>query len=662
LQYTSFKEECMRLELDTRDFDTSGNRTSATCHWKCGDACATPVLNQSENSYSRNIIEQAIDRRSILKGGFASLLTLSGVSSLLPVAAQSKGFSPIKLSTEDRTILPSGYTHNVVIRWGDPISRGARRFDKEITDAQTQENAFGYNCDYISYLPLPGYQTRRSSQALLWANHEYTNPELMFSSYTAGKPTKEQVDIELAAHGGTVVQVFRDTSGDIDYLPVSKYNRRITATTPMEITGPAAGHPLLQTKADPSGKRVLGMLNNCAGGTTPWGTILTAEENFNQYFAFNNNVKDANIKALHARYGVTAAASGRRWEDFYERFNLELNPNEPFRYGYIVEIDPYDPTMTPKKRTALGRFKHEGAETSLSNDGRVVMYTGDDERFDYMYKFVTKGKFNPTNRAANMDLLDEGTLYVARVNADGTGDWLPLVVGFDKLTAANGFATQADICIKTRQAADLLGATKMDRPEDFERNPVTGAVYCALTNNTRRTAAQIDKANPRADNKDGHILELLEQGNDAAATKFTWSLFMVCGNPSDPSTYFAGYPKEKVSPVATPDNVAFDNAGNLWISTDGMDASNLKSNDGLFMTPTVGPERGHVQQFMSTVVGAEVCGPIFTPDNRNMFAGIQHPGEGGTFAKPVSSFPDGGGTVRPSVISIKKLDGGVIGS
>jgi uncharacterized protein len=652
----------MRLELDTRDFDTSGNRTSATCHWKCGDACATPVLNQSENSYSRNIIEQAIDRRSILKGGFASLLTLSGVSSLLPVAAQSKGFSPIKLSTEDRTILPSGYTHNVVIRWGDPISRGARRFDKEITDAQTQENAFGYNCDYISYLPLPGYQTRRSSQALLWANHEYTNPELMFSSYTAGKPTKEQVDIELAAHGGTVVQVFRDTSGDIDYLPVSKYNRRITATTPMEITGPAAGHPLLQTKADPSGKRVLGMLNNCAGGTTPWGTILTAEENFNQYFAFNNNVKDANIKALHARYGVTAAASGRRWEDFYERFNLELNPNEPFRYGYIVEIDPYDPTMTPKKRTALGRFKHEGAETSLSNDGRVVMYTGDDERFDYMYKFVTKGKFNPTNRAANMDLLDEGTLYVARVNADGTGDWLPLVVGFDKLTAANGFATQADICIKTRQAADLLGATKMDRPEDFERNPVTGAVYCALTNNTRRTAAQIDKANPRADNKDGHILELLEQGNDAAATKFTWSLFMVCGNPSDPSTYFAGYPKEKVSPVATPDNVAFDNAGNLWISTDGMDASNLKSNDGLFMTPTVGPERGHVQQFMSTVVGAEVCGPIFTPDNRNMFAGIQHPGEGGTFAKPVSSFPDGGGTVRPSVISIKKLDGGVIGS
>ncbi len=654
----------MNLNLDTSEFDTSGNRSSATCHWKCGDACATPVLNQTENLYSRNIIEEAIDRRSILKGGFASLLMLSGVSSYMPAAAQGSnlGFSPIKLSTEDKTILPSGYESNVVIRWGDPVTRGAKRFDIDDFDAKTQENSFGYNCDYVSFLPLPGYQSKRSSQALLWVNHEYTNPELMFRGYAAGKASKQQVDVELAAHGGTVVQVFRDRDGNIEYQPVSRYNRRITANTPMEITGPAAGHPLLQTRADPTGKMVMGMLNNCAGGTTPWGTILTAEENFNQYFAYNDNVKDPAIKALHARYGMTTKASGRVWENHYERFNLEANPNEPFRYGFIVEIDPYDPTMTPKKRTALGRFKHEGAESSLANDGRVVMYSGDDERFDYMYKFVTKGKFNPSNRAANMNLLDEGTLYVARVNADGTGEWMPLVVGNGKLTAENGFATQGDICIKTRQAADLLGATKMDRPEDFERNPVTGAVYCLLTNNTRRTAAQIDKANPRADNKDGHIFELLEEGNDAGATKFKWSLFMVCGNPSDPSTYFAGFPKEKVSPVATPDNCSFDNKGNMWIATDGMDNSNLKSNDGVFAVPTQGPERGHVMQFMSTVKGAEVCGPIFTPDNRNFFAAIQHPGEGGTVDKPVSTFPDGSGAVRPSVMSIKKTDGGIIGT
>ncbi len=654
----------MKLMLDTSEFDTSGNRTSATCHWKCGDACATPVLNQSENLYSKNIIEEAIDRRSILKGGFTGLMLLSGVSSLLPVAAQNSGlgFKPISLSTEDKTLLPQGYESNVVIRWGDPIARGAKRFDVGTFDAKTQEASFGYNNDYVSFLPLPGFQSKRSNQALLWANHEYTNPELMFAGYTAGKATKEQVDVELAAHGGTIVQVFRDNSGNIEYQAVSRYNRRITATTPMEITGPAAGHPLLQTKADPTGKRVLGMLNNCAGGTTPWGTILTAEENFNQYFAFNDNVKDANIKALHARYGMTAKASGRVWENHYERFNLEANPNEPFRYGFIVEIDPYDPTMTPKKRTALGRFKHEGAETSLAADGRVVMYMGDDERFDYMYKFVSKGRFNASNRAANMDLLDEGTLYVARVNADGTGEWVPMVVGNGKLTAENGFATQADICIKTRQAADLLGATKMDRPEDFERNPVTGAIYCVLTNNSRRTAAQIDAANPRADNKDGHILELLEEGNDAAATKFKWSLFLVCGNPNDPSTFFAGFAKEKVSAVATPDNISFDNAGNMWIATDGMENSTLKANDGVFVVPTRGAARGQVQQFMSTVKGAEVCGPIFTPDNKNFFAAIQHPGEGGTVEKPVSLFPDGVGVPRPSVIAIKKTDGGIIGT
>jgi uncharacterized protein len=654
----------MKLMLDTSDFDTSGNRTSATCHWKCGDACATPVLNQTENAYSKDIIEQAIDRRNVLKGGFASLMMLSGVSSFMPAAAQGQnlGFKPISLSTEDKILLPQGYEYNVVIRWGDPISRAAKRFDHTNWDAKSQEASFGYNNDYVSFLPLPGYQSKRSNQALLWANHEYTNPELIFAGYTAGKASKEQVDVELAAHGGTVVQVFRDSSGNIEYLPVSGYNRRITANTPMEITGPAAGHPLLQTRADPTGKLVLGMLNNCAGGTTPWGTILTAEENFNQYFAFNDNVKDTSIKALHARYGMTAKASGRVWENHYERFNLEANPNEAFRFGFIVEIDPYDPTMTPKKRTALGRFKHEGAETSLAADGRVVMYMGDDERFDYMYKFVTKGKFNPTNRAANLNLLDEGTLYVARVNADGTGDWLPLVVGFDKLTAANGFGTQADICIKTRFAADLLGATKMDRPEDFERNPVTGAVYCVLTNNSRRTAAQVDKANPRADNKDGHILELLEENNDASATKFKWSLFLVCGNPSDPSTYFGGFPKEKVSAVATPDNISFDNKGNMWIATDGMDASNLKSNDGVFAVPTTGAERGRVQQFMSSTKGSEVCGPIFTPDNRNYFAAIQHPGEGGTVDKPVSLFPDGVGVPRPTVISVKKTNGGIIGT
>jgi uncharacterized protein len=654
----------MRLESDTLEFDTSGNRSSATCHWKCADACAQPVPNQSENAYMRGIIERALDRRSVLKGGLASLLTIAGVSRFAPALAQdSTGFKPIKLSRKDQVLLPDGYAHNVVIRWGDPILRGAKPFDPGQFDAKAQEAAFGYNNDYCSFLPLPNFASGASTRALLWSNHEYTNPELMFAGYTPGKATKEQVDVELAAHGGSIVEVARNNKGEIENIAVSSFNRRITALTPMELTGPAAGHPLLQTKDDPTGKRVLGMLNNCGGGTTPWGTVLTGEENFNGYFAFNDSIKDEPVKKMHSRYGMSGKASGRTWENYYNRFDLDSTPNEPFRFGYVVEIDPYDPTSTPKKRTALGRFKHEGAETTVAPSGQVVMYMGDDERFEYMYKFVTKGRFNPANRAANRDLLDEGTLYVAKLNDDGTGDWLPLVVGNGKLTSENGFATQADICIKTRLAADLVGATKMDRPEDFERNPVTGAVYCVLTNNSRRTAAQIDKANPRADNKDGQILELLEEGNDPTSTKFRYGLFLVCGNPSDSSTYFAGIPKDKVSPIATPDNISFDLLGQMWIATDGMGASTLTSNDGVFMVPTQGAKRGEVKQFMSAPLGAEVCGPIFTPDNKNFFASIQHPGEGGTFDDPLSSFPDGKGKpVRPSVIAVRKLDGDVIGS
>ncbi|MDX2005458.1 MAG: PhoX family phosphatase [Meiothermus sp.] len=640
-----------------------GGRSAATCHWKCGDACAQPILNQTENPYSRDIIQEAISRRGFLGTAATGLLAVSGVSYLSEAVAQARtgaiGFNPIKLSTEDRLMLAEGYSSNVVIRWGDPVGR-ASRFDINNWDARDQANAFGYNCDYISYLPLP-YGSSDPRRALLWSNHEYTNPELMFPGYTPGKPTKEQVDVELAAHGGTVVEVRRERSGETNFIPVSRFNRRITATTPMEITGPAAGHPLLQTKADPSGRRVVGMLNNCAGGTTPWGTILTAEENFNQYFAFNDGVTDAGIKALHARYGLTAKESGRRWENFYDRFDLTKEPNEPFRHGYIVEIDPFDPTMTPKKRTALGRFKHEGAETSLAADGRVVMYMGDDERFDYIYKFVTRGRFNAQNRAANMSLLDEGTLYVAKYNPDGSGEWLPLVQGNGPLTAANGFSTQADVCIKTRQAADLLGATKMDRPEDVERNPVTGMVYPVMTNNSRRTAAQVDPMNPRADNRDGHIIEMMEEGNDAAATRFRWTMFMVCGDPANAGTYFAGFDKSKVSPVATPDCIAFDRAGNMWIATDGMENSNVKGNDGVFAVSTRGPERGFVRQFMSAPKGAEVCGPIFAQDDRAFFAGIQHPGEGGTVEKPVSLWPDGRGVPRPSVVAVRKNDGGIIG-
>jgi uncharacterized protein len=484
----------------------------------------------------------------------------------------------------------------------------------------------------------------------------------MFPGYSADSPTKEQVDTAQAAHGMAVVQIqLRD--GAWIYNQDAGANRRITATTPFVITGPAAGHEWLQTADDPEGRTVLGTLNNCAGGVTPWGTVVSGEENFNQYFGNLDGLPDDDPrKKIHGRYGLTAAASERKWERFYDRFDIAKEPNEAFRFGWAVEIDPYDPGSTPKKRTSLGRFKHEAVTFVVAPGGQVVGYQGDDERFDYVYKFVSAGRYSPSDRAANMDLLDAGTLYVAKFGDDGSGQWLPMVYGQGALTEANGFSSQADVLIRARQAGDALGATKMDRPEDVETNPVNKKVYMVMTNNNQRGAsgrAAPDKANPRANNTSGHIIEVTEASDDAAATTFTWDIFLLAGDPADESTYFAGYPKDKISPIGAPDNVAFDMAGNLWIATDGQPSA-LKHNDGFYAVPVAGAERGYLRQFYATVNGAEICGPAFTPDNRTVFLAIQHPGEGGTFAKPVSTWP-GGAFPRPSVISIQSSAGTPVG-
>jgi hypothetical protein len=462
----------------------------------------------------------------------------------------------------------------------------------------------------------------------------------------------------------TVVELVRDSDGTWSPNLGSSYNRRITAKTPITISGPAAGHEWLQTDEDPSGSEILGTLNNCAGGKTPWGTIVTAEENFHQYFANLIDLDDDDPrKEVHERYGIPEEASERRWEDFYDRFDVSKEPNEPFRFGWAVEIDPYDPESTPVKRSSIGRFRHEAQTFAIAPSGQVAVYSGDDARFEYIYKFVTEGTYNADDREANIGLLDTGTLYVAKFNEDGTGEWMPLIYGEGPLTEDNGFTSQGDVLVKTRLAGDALGATKMDRPEDIEPNPVNQKVYIALTNNTQRGTedkAGTDAMNPREENAYGHVIELTEDGDDHAATSFTWDIFMLCGDPEDPSTYFTGFPKEQVSPIANPDNVAFDNAGNLWISTDGQPRT-LESNDGLFAVPVSGPERGFVRQFFSSVAGAEVCGPEFNPDNSALFLAIQHPGEGGTFEEPVSTWPDGDVPPKPSVIVVQREDGGPVG-
>ncbi len=627
------------------------------------------VPGQTDAPEFDQIVDQALlERRDLLKGVLAGATVAAAGAAPLQAQTPTTGltFSPIKLARgNDYVDVPQGYDVGLVITWGNPVVPGAPEFDWNRQNGSTQAMQFGYNCDMITYHPLPDWKSNDSRHGVMCVNHEYTNPELMFPGYNPASPTKDQVDAEIAAHGVSVIEV-RERFKTWEYDANSSFNRRITGETVCEITGPAAGDMLMRTSYDATGTRVRGTLNNCAGGQTPWGTYLTAEENFNQYFANRNGMAAGANRDQMARYGLPTGASPRRWENFHDRFDMAKEPNEANRFGWIVEIDPYNPTATPKKRTALGRAKHECATTVVAPNGQVAVYCGDDERFDYLYKFVTNGIFNPNNRAANMDLLDNGTRYVAKFNADGTGEWLPMVFGQGPLTAANGWRNQADVCIRGRVAADALGATRMDRPEDVEVNPATGIVYLVCTNNTNRAAGTnpgTDAANPRANNRWGHIIEILEDRNDHTSTRFRWGIFMLCGDPDQAAqgTYFAGAPREKVAPIAAPDNICFDNQGNIWIGTDGMD-SPLGWNDAIYACVTEGPERGTLMPFLQVPVGAETCGPTLTPDNETFFLAIQHPGEGGTYERPTSRWPYGD-RARPGVIFVKKSWGrGVIGS
>lgn len=616
------------------------------------------------------VASRRLARRTILQGGLAL-----GLVSALPAAAGRVGaasaasatpgtdeigaasggpagplsFVPIAPMSNDTVVVPPGYRAEVVIAWGDPLFHGDGPFRLDRLSPAAQARRVGFNADFVQFLPLPRFDQRIiGERALLWNNHEYTDAALMFPDLDpATYPTREQTDVELAAHGATVVEV-RRTGGTWKPVVGSRYNRRITATTPIRISGPAAADARV-------GPTVQGMLNNCGGGLTPWGTILTAEENFNQYFANNGAVTDPATKAAHARYGLPSGASERGWERHHPRFDLAQNPNEAFRFGWIVEVDPYDPGSTPVKRTALGRFKHEAATCRPTADRRVAVYSGDDERFECLYKFVSTGRIS-SSPGRNRGLLDDGTLYAARFDADGTGTWLPLVFGPD--LAAAGFTSQADVLIRTREAAAALGATKMDRPEDVEASPVTGKVYMACTNNTQRGTSGrpgTDAANPRVGNRWGHVIEITEAGDDAGATAFTWEILLLCGDPADPATYFAGYDKSQVSPVACPDNLSFDSAGNLWIATDGAPSAwggifSPAPNDAIHALPVEGAERGRTRQFLSGPIGCEVAALLVADEDRLVLASIQHPGEGSTLASPTSTWP--GRVPRSAVVAV----------
>ena len=640
-----------------------------------------PGTNPSDNRTMGEIISSRFSRRGFLKGSLAVSAIAATVSPIALIladdaraaSASAFSFDEVEAGIDETHHVAAGYDADVLLRWGDPLFADAPAFDPLNQTAAAQAKQFGYNNDYVGFIPIDG----SADHGLLVVNHEYTNPHLMFpglvtiaeGKISQAKLTKAQVDIEMAAHGGTIVEI-KKVDGKFQPVLDGKLNRRITVETEMQLSGPVAGHDRVKTNADATGRQVFGTVNNCAGGVTPWGTYVMAEENFHGYFGGELPAGHAEA-ANYKRLGVPEGAY--EWSDHYDRFDLSKEPNEANRFGWIVEVDVNDPASMPKKRTAMGRFKHEGAESIVAKDGRVVFYLGDDERFDYVYKFVTAGKFDATDRAANLDLLDDGTLYVAKFAEDGSLAWLPVVHGQGPLTAENGFASQADVLIETRRAGDLLGATKMDRPEDIQPNAANGKVYVMLTNNTKRKADAVDAVNPRAENAFGHIIEIVEADGDFTATMGKWEVLLKCGDPSiaevgasfSTATTANGW-------FGMPDNCAVDSAGRLWVATDGNNPKATGRTDGLWAVDTEGEARATSKLFFRVPVGAEMCGPLFTPDDRTAFVAVQHPGDGGDdwekFGRPSyyedlsTRWPDfkPDMPVRPAVVAITRQGGGKI--
>ena len=678
-------------------------------------------VNPSNNPSFDAIVETAVARRGFLKTGIgAAAAAFFGIPALTSAskaeaaatgASVSLGFNSVPLpplaGTEDLVVVPPGYNVQVLYAWGDPIGKmgvpaGQPAWSGTASEtAAEQELQSGAHHDGMHFFPFPARGAGSTAglsntRGLLVMNHEYVDQGLLFNDGMANW-NLDKVRKSQAAHGVSVVETRTGANG-WEIVRPSNYARRITTNTPVKFSGPAT---------NVVGTSGFGTLNNCAHGYTPWGTYLTCEENFNGYFGAKTTnaagapVNDATFvpNALEVRYGINAGGFGYNWHHHDPRFDLNTPEGraEANRFGWVVEIDPFNPNAQPVKRTALGRIKHEGATYAMAKDGRVVVYMGDDQAGEYIYKFVTKNKYNPTNRAANLNLLDEGTLYVARFDAGavagdkmGSGQWLELSLNVPALAAA--FATMGDLLVNTRKAADIVGATKMDRPEWIAVNPTAaGEVYCTLTNNSGRTAATVDEANPRANNRYGHIIRWNEATGDTAALAFEWDVFVLAGDPAlaaNAGTAQVG--NINGDTFGSPDGLWFDKQGRLWIQTDistsalgkGTSAGGYvnMTNNMMLAADTV---TGEIKRFLTGPKGCEVTGVITTPDGKTMFVNIQHPGEGASdnsnpadalYPNVISMWPSSQGygfqgvagddKLRPrsGTVVITRTDGGVIGA
>jgi uncharacterized protein len=655
------------------------------------------VSNPSRNQTFEQVVAARMSRRGFLGGGLAAaaVASLGGVGSLLeavPAAAHGRrsllGFTGIPVSTADTVVVPRGYTARVLIAWGDPVSRGPGFRQDASNSAADQARQWGMHNDGVVYFPIDG-----SRRGLLVQNHEYTDDGLLFpdgvASWTAEKTSKS-----LNAHGVGIIEIekadrhddrFRHhgnghgskDDGDWRVVRPSKYARRITGQTPIKIAGPAAGDPRLRTSADPKGTLVLGTLNNCAMGFTPWGTYLACEENFNGFFQKTL----ANRTPLELRYGIAPFGSGARFFTTHPRFDADHEPNEPNRFGWVVEIDPFKPSSTPVKRTALGRLKHEGAWVQETKDGKVVVYMGDDERNEYIYRYVSNLPWRRA-RKRGLDPLDDGVLYVARFDADGTGQWVPLTPDHPALADW----TLADILVNTRGAADAVGATMMDRPEWIDTFPETLTTIATLTNNNRRGTSPasvnnpdgstpagaarppVDAANPRVNNVYGHIITWTYD-RDFSEPDFTWDIFALAGDPAT-AAHGSTVVGDK---YGSPDGIYVAPSGRLWILTD-VSTSTIDAGDyagfGNNQMLCADPVTRETRRFLVGPRQCEITGVFMTPDETALFVGIQHPGETPNEApndpanpKAFSSWPDGdaGGRPRSACVVITRDDGGPVG-
>ena len=596
------------------------------------------------------VVESGLSRRGFLGGmvafGSGAMAMGSTILTGSPASAAARfGFTPIGIDTSNDVTVPVGYNWHVVAKWGQPLfSDVADVSANHLGTGASQARAFGDNTDGMDVFTIGDKQ-------VLAVNNEYIQNRVLLGNRAKGMPETDDDALKVkTAHGVSIAEI-AETDGQWAVVLDSPFNRRIHMDTPIQIAGPAAGHDLLKTSADATGTNALGTWNNCGNGRTPWGTYLTCEENFNGYFGSTQS--DLETPRDFKRYGISLQ-SRYGLEQFDPRFDLSQTLNEPYRHGYVVEIDPLNPDSTPVKRTALGRFKHENAELVIANDGRVVVYMGDDERGEFMYKFVSDQQYGEGSDTST--LLDTGALFAAKFNDDGTGKWLELT------PQTTGMASQAEICVLSRQAGSAVGATTMDRPEWVAVNPNKAEVYCCLTNNRNRgikpnaggDPTPVGGPNPREANNFGQIVRLRPTTGDHTDTGFNWDLYVMAGNPVVGEGLNKGSANINAGNMFnSPDGMRFDSRGMMWIQTDGNDSNEGEfagmGNNQMLMGD---PATGEIVRFLTGPSGSEVTGLTWSADRRTAFVGIQHPG---------GDFPDRAGMPRSAVIAVKRDDGGVIG-